>query len=342
MFKEHFNWKNLIFVILLILFLIFMPKIIGIILLFFAAYVIAAALNPYVNKLNEKMNRGFATAIVVLTGIFAVVALFLPIIVMAYKEIKIFITLLPQKIALLTQFLVSYEIHGKSLADLVDLNSILGSSSDIAQNVFNRSLDITIGAAQVCVLAVAITMIVFYLLVDKSYLRKKFIQFFPPNLKDKASTILSSITNKVGSYVRAQILSMAAVAVMVMIALAILKIDYPLLLGLISGILDIIPILGPAIALAVIILVAAQLGLVKVILAIVLFLLVQQLSNYVVRPFLFGKFMSLHPLLIFFSLFVAQQFLGVWGVILSPAIAATICVLIDELYLIPINRGRER
>lgn len=341
MFKQNFNWKNLIFIILLILLLIFIPKIIGIILLFFAAFIIAAALNPYVNKLNASMNRGLATAIVVISSVFAMCALFLPIFVMAFREIKIFVSLLPQKITILTQFLVSYKIHGKSIADLVDLNSILGSSTNIAQNVFNRSLDITIGAAQVCVLAIAITMIVFYLLVDKSYLRKKFLEFFPPNMKNKADTILASITDKVGSYVRAQILSMAAVAVMVMLALAILKIDYPLLLGLIAGILDIIPILGPAIALAVIILVAAQFGLAKIILAVVLFLLVQQISNYVVRPFLFGKFMSLHPLLIFFSLFVAQQFLGVWGVILSPAIAATICVLLDELYLIPINRGKE-
>ena len=37
------------------------------------------------------------------------------------------------------------------------------------------------------------------------------------------------------------------------------------------------------------------------------------------------------------AIFAAEEFLGVWGVILSPAIAATICVLIDELYLTPIN-----
>ena len=222
---------------------------------------------------------------------------------------------------------------------MVDLNSILGSSSTLAQNIFNQSVNITMGFAQVFVVAFAITMIVFYLLVDKSYLRTKFLEFFPPEVKDKASMILSSITLKVGSYVRAQVLSMVSVGVMVMISLMLLGIDYSLLLGLISGILDIIPILGPVISLALIILVAAQLGWVKVTLAIVAFLVVQQVSNYMIRPFLFGKFMALHPLMVFFSLFVAQQFLGVWGVILAPAIAATICVLIDELYLIPVNRG---
>ena len=69
--------------------------------------------------------------------------------------------------------------------------------------------------------------------------------------------------------------------------------------------------------------------------AIVLFLAIQQISNYMIRPFLFGKFMKLHPITIMVALFAAEEFLGVWGVILSPAIAATICVLIDELYLSP-------
>ena len=130
---------------------------------------------------------------------------------------------------------------------------------------------------------------------------------------------------------------MASVGIMMMVVLMVLGVDYALLLGLITGILDIIPILGPTIAVGIILLVAYPLGLVKIILIIAGFLLVQQLSNYIVRPSLFGKFMQLHPLMIFLALFLAEQFLGFWGVILSPAIAATICVLVDELYLAPIN-----
>ena len=341
MFKAINNSKNVIFVILAIILLLFVPKIVGILLLFFAAYVMAAALNPYVNKLEKKMSRGLASTVVVLTSVITVVALFIPIIVIAFKEIRVFVNLLPQKIQLLSEFLLSRSFNGQSIAELININSLLETSPNIAQNVVNQSVNITMGVAEICVLAFAITMIVFYLLVDKTYLRTKFLEFFPPNLKEKASFILSSITFKVGSYVRAQILSMIAVGVLVMVFLMVIGVEYSLLLGLISGILDIIPILGPTIALAVIILVAAPLGWVKILLAVIAFLLVQQISNYIVRPFLFGKFMALHPLMVFFALFVAQQFLGLWGVILSPAIAATICVLIDELYLIPINRGRD-
>ncbi len=341
MFREFWTPKNITFLILVIIILLFIPKIIGILLLFFASYVIAAALNPYVNKLQTKMSRGLAASTVVIGGVIAVIALFLPIFIIAYKEICIFVTMLPQKLAIVTDFLLTQKFNGRYISDLIDLNSILGSSSALAQNIFSQSVNITVGFTQVIVLSFAITMIVFYLLVDKTYLRTKFLEFFPSYIKEKASDILSSITYKVGSYVRAQILSMVSVGVLVTFSLIILGIDYSLLLGLISGILDIIPILGPTISLALIILVTAQLGWVKVILAVIAFLVIQQISNYMIRPFLFGRFMSLHPLMVFFSLFVAQQFLGVWGVILAPAIAATVCVLIDELYLLPINRGKD-
>ena len=186
-------------------------------------------------------------------------------------------------------------------------------------------------------ISVALTMIVYYILVDKTYLKQKFLEFFPPDLKDKANEILSNISSKVGGYVRAQIISMATVGIMISVVLVLFGVEYATLLGLISGLLDIVPILGPTIALTIIILVAYPVGLVKIILIIIGFLAVQQISNYVIRPILFGKLMELHPLMIFLALFLAEQFLGFWGVILSPAIAATVCVLIDELYLNPIN-----
>lgn len=243
----------------------------------------------------------------------------------------------PQKLVAAIQYLTSFSIFGYKLSDLISMDNVVGASPDVAQNIVNHSWSFTLGIFQVAVVFIALTMIIYYLLADKDYLKKKFIEFFPENLKGKASEILTNISNKVGGYVRAQILSMISVGVMMMVVLVILGVDYSLLLGLITGILDIIPLLGPTIALGVILLIAYPLGVVKIVLIIAGFLLVQQLSNYIVRPILFGKFMQLHPLMIFLALFLAEQFLGFWGVILSPAIAATVCVLIDELYLAPIN-----
>lgn len=341
MLKKILTFKNIIFLILVVVLLLILPKIVNILLLFFAAYVIACALNPFVVKMQKHMSRNLASIIAVLFSCIAIFALFIPILIMTFKEVRTFLVSLPTKISSLISYINSTTVFGKRLSDLLSTNNILSNSSDIAGNLVNQSWSFTMGIFEVAVIAVALMMIVYYLLVDKDYLRKKFIEFFPQDIKDKANQILSTISNKVGGYVGAQLLSMAAVGIMTTILLALLGVNYSLLLGLITGILDIVPLVGPTIAIGIILLVAYPFGLVKAILIIAAFLLVQQLSNYIVRPIVFGKYMQLHPLMIFLALFLAQQFLGFWGVILSPAIAATIGVLIDELYLNQINETNE-
>ena len=342
MLKKLLNIKTIIFILLTIAFILTVPKIIGLLMLLFASFVLAAALNPYVNKLEQKVkNRSLATMIVLLIVFAVVFALILPIIIMGVKEIEVVATVLPQKLFKFYETAVNFRLYGHSLADIVPADNVINASPDFAQGIFNHLSNITMGFFQLVFVTIILTMFIFYIIVDKTYFKSKFIEFFPPHFKQKAESILTDITSKVGNYIRAQILSMMAVGLMVTLAVAVLGIDYPVLLVLISGILDIIPILGPSIALAVIIMVAYPLGLVKIILAIVLFLAAQQISNYVVRPFLFGKFMKLHPITILVALIVAQEFLGILGVVLSPAIAATVCVLFDELYLAPINEQEQ-
>ncbi len=338
MLKKFFNVKTIIFTILAILILFLIPKMYGLLMILFASFVFAAALNPLVNKLQDKIkNRALSASIIVITAIFTIFALILPIIVMCYKEIELFISIMPQKAASIYNFITHSKLYGHTIAELIPVNNLADASSNIAQNVFSQSWNFTMAAAQAVFVTLALTMFVFYILVDKDYLREKFLEFFPPNIKKKAGDILFNITSKVGNYVRAQVLSMVTVGIMVTCVVAILGIEYPVLLGLIAGICEIIPVLGPTIAISVIVAIAFPLGAIKIILAIVLFLTVQQVSNYMIRPFLFGKFMKLHPITIMVALFAAEEFLGIWGVILSPAIAATICVLVDELYLTPIN-----
>lgn len=338
MLKKYINPKTLIFAALLIIVLVFSPKVSGLLMVLFASFVFAAALNPFVNRLQEKIkNRAIAASIVVLTSVTALFALILPILVMCYKEVELFISLMPEKALTLYKFVTSTKLYGRTLSDLIPMDNITNATTNIAHNIFNQGLNITVTVGQTIFITLALTMFIYYILVDKGYLRDKFLEFFPPDLKDKAGLILYNITSRVGNYVRAQVLSMITVGVMVTLEVAILGIDYPILLGLIAGICEIIPLLGPAIAIAVLAAIAFPLGWTKITLAIIIFIAIQQISNYVIRPFLFGKFMKLHPINIMVAIFVAEEFLGVWGVILSPAIAATICVLVDELYLTPIN-----
>ena len=344
MIKKLFTYKNIIFFIVAILFMLAIPKIMNILLLFFAAYVFACALDPFVEKLSKKMNRTMAIIIVIVMSFLLIQALFIPIFVVGAKEVALLISSAPEKLDSISHFLSTAHPFGLKLSEFIrlnniDISSLLNKSPAMAKHVIDQSVVITTNIFQFLVIGLALTMILFYMLSDKEYLKDKFLALIPPDLKGKAMNIVESISGKVGGYVRGQLLSMLAIGIMVSVVLLLFGVHYATLLGLLSGLLDIVPVVGPTIALICIISAAIHLGIIKIVLIAALFLLIQQLSNCLVRPFLFGKLMSLHPLTIFLALFLADQFIGFWGVLLSPAIAATICVLIDELYIAPLNKG---
>ena len=337
MIPEWINTKNVACLLLFVAILLFIPKIVGIFLLFYAAFVVTSSMEPFIEKLQKHIGRKWAATIVVLTFLLISVLTIVPIIVASIHQVVSFAQTFPETLDRTIQAISAKTIMGYKLTELFDFQDVLTSMGGFTQNILNKSIDFTLNFAQIGVFLFVFMMIVFYFAIDKDYILEKFSEFFPSELKENAKNILDTISSRVGAYVRTQAIAMVAVGFMVMVGLMILGINYAFLLGLISGILDIIPIIGPAIALVAIIFVAYSTGWVKVLLAIGVFLLCQQLSNYVVRPFLFGKFMSLHPLTLFLALFIAQQYFGVIGVILSPAIASTVCVLIDELYIKRIN-----
>ena len=174
-------------------------------------------------------------------------------------------------------------------------------------------------------------------MADKEQVKAAYLNLFPQQMKEKAENIIETISKKIGGYVIAQITTMSSVGLIMALGLLIIGVDYAVLLGLITAILDIIPVVGPAIALLICLLTAIKAGPLTLLLVLVVFSIAQIAENNLVRPFIFGKFLDLHPLIIYLFLFITAQYLGVVGVIFAPAIAATVCVLIDELYIKNIN-----
>ena len=191
------------------------------------------------------------------------------------------------------------------------------------------------------IVTVIVTMgvIIFYMLNEKNLIQDSVILVFPPKFKEKAKEVYELIEQKVGGYVMAQILSMSSVAIITALGLIALKVEYAILLGFIAGVFDIVPIIGPTLALLLGIICASQQGISSIILTVLIYLSAQWVSNNFVRPLVFGKFLDLHPVIIIFSFLISAQFLGVWGVILSPAIAALVLTLFEELYIKPINEN---
>lgn len=335
--KKYITAKNIIFFILAVLVLIFITKIKDIAILFFASYVIACSLNPLVDKMTKKMSRPVASTLV-LSGVLLVTALFLiPIFIMAGYQIKAFVTLLPDYIINIKTFLVQTPILGKSVLGQLDIGELISSTSGFTSKFVNESINFSMGFASAIVYFLAACIIIYYFMADKKTVKDAYMSLFPHQMKKRAEEIIETISQKIGGYVLAQIITITCVGIIMTIGLMILKVDYALLLGLLNAILDLVPVVGPGIALVITLLVAYKMGPVTLVLIVVVFAIAQWAENNLVRPYIFGKFLDLHPLIIYFFLFVTAQYLGVIGVIFAPAIAATVCVLVEELYIKNVN-----
>lgn len=336
-FKNYLTPKNIIFFIVALLFVKFLYKISGIAMLFFAAYVLACSLDPLVGVLSKKVKRPFAASIVITGMIGIFVAFFFPIIIIASKQINSFVQVLPEHIATFKGFILNKTILGQKIVDMIDIPSFIQPVSDFTTNLVNHSITATIGIASALVYILAMCIIMYYFIVDKKQIRDAFIMLFPKNMKEKADSIVETISHKIGGYILAQGVTMMSVGIVFTACLLLLRVDYAVLMGLIATILDIVPVVGPTIALVICLVMCYEYGPLVLALIIGAFFLAQWVENNFVRPYVFGKFLDIHPLIVFFSIFVTAKFLGVIGVIFAPPLAATACVILDELYIKPIN-----
>ena len=170
-------------------------------------------------------------------------------------------------------------------------------------------------------------------MVDREKLINAVLRFFPKKSRERIREIYEISEQKLSRFVSGQFIASASVGLIMIIGLLFLKVDSAIILGCISAVLDIVPIVGPAIALIICIAVVYKLGWTVVILTAVIFIIAQIVENNVVKPYVFGKFMDLHPIVIYIFLFVCAKYFGAVGAIFAPAIAADTCVLIEELYL---------
>ncbi len=339
-FKRRYGIKNIIFFVLTILFLIFLTKIKDVAILFFASYVIACSLNPIADiicKKYEKISRNTAASIVFFGSLFIAFLFLVPIIIVGGQEISSFLNMFPEHFERAKHFFANTPYLSDTNLNDMDWGSVASSVSGVTSNIVSGSITASKEVASALIYFLAGCIIIYYFIADKDTVKKGYLLLFPHSMKKRAEEILESISQKVGGYVLAQLAAITGVGLIVLIGLLLLGVNYALILGLITAIFDLVPIIGPAVAFVIILLAVSKLGALKIGLAILIFAFAQWAENNLIRPYVFGKLLNIHPLIIFFFILVTAQFLGIVGLIFAPAIAATVCVLVEELYIKNIN-----
>ncbi len=176
-----------------------------------------------------------------------------------------------------------------------------------------------------------ILILTFYILVDADSLRDTMLRLFPRGDRPRVDAASRDITVKVSAWLGGQLLLGAIIGGTSAIGLWLLGIPFFYVLALISGIGELIPVVGPIMAAVPAVLVASSVSVNKAILVIVFFLVQQQLENHVLVPKIMERQVGVSAVTVIVALLIGGKLLGIMGAILAVPTAAILLVVFSEL-----------
>lgn len=184
-------------------------------------------------------------------------------------------------------------------------------------------------------LQTVLTLIVtFYFLLDGRRFGQYAMRFLDHSQRAETSRVAHRIHVVLGRWLRGQMFLIGLVAVVLYVVLGpILHVHYALALAVVSGVLEIIPLVGPVIAAALAGTVAfATRGTDTTIAVLVIYVVVRQIEDQVIMPLVIGRAVHLHPVVTIFAVLVGLSVWGILGGLLAVPVAAALNVTLHELY----------
>lgn len=190
-------------------------------------------------------------------------------------------------------------------------------------------------ATSVVVVALTVPLMLYYMLKDGNKLvpaiQRVFVQ---KNHADEAADLLHRMSNALSSYIAGQAISCLFVAVLTSIAYFIINVPLALVLGIIAGLANMIPYVGPYIGITPALLVSLALSPSKIIWIIIVVCIIQQIDGSLIFPKVVGKSINVHPLTIIVLLLAAGNIAGVAGMILCVPFYAVVKTVVTYFWSI--------
>ncbi len=216
----------------------------------------------------------------------------------------------------------------QGLVKRLDFGNILGNLVGIIASVF--------------VAVFAILFLTFFSLKDDGIFLKTIRKFIPSKLRPNFSNIVEATSKQVGRYFGGVLIEMCIVGLINGIACKLLGVPDAALIGVLSGLLNVIPYLGPLISLCLNVIISctsmiplSPAGidvLYNIIKVVSIFFSAQLIDNFVLQPVIYGKSVKAHPIEIFIVIMAASQIGGVLGMIFAVPVYTLLRIVFKELF----------
>jgi predicted PurR-regulated permease PerM len=302
-----------------------------IILPFFIGGFITYLLHPIVEKLHEKgLHRGLA--------IFLIYFLFFGGIGLAlYKGIPVFISQvrdLAESAPVLAEqyrnWIRDLQSHTREWPDgLQDqLNEGIIGFEKRLDSLLNVIVDSLLNFLNFAFAIMIIPFIAFYMLKDFGLIKRAVWYLTPKKWRRTGTRFLKDIDESLGSYIRGQLLVCLIIGSLSSILFWVFHLKYPLLLGMIIGVTNVIPYFGPIIGAVPAVIIAATSSVKLVIITIAIVFVLQFLEGNILSPYIVGKSLHMHPLMIMVALTAGGEIGGILGMIVAVPVLVVLKVSI--------------
>lgn len=178
-------------------------------------------------------------------------------------------------------------------------------------------------------------VISFYFVKDKNMILSKLNElsniFIPKKINTSLKIILGDIDAVFSGYIRGQLTDAFIMAVLISISLAVIGVDFSLLIGIVSGFSNIIPYIGAFVGAIL----AAIVGLlsgtpIKALIAVIIIFILQQIDGIFISPKVLSTQVNLHPILVILALSVGGALFGLWGMIFAIPVTAILKIFLNR------------
>jgi len=214
-----------------------------------------------------------------------------------------------------------------------NLKGLLGGVVSAVQNGVVAAIQQVFGTVSFIIGFIVIPFWMFYILHDASQVKKGAVGVFPESVRADILAVAGLVDDVLSAYIRGQFLLMLFVGGLATVALLIIGVPYALVLGLIAGIFEALPVVGPLLGAIPAVLVALLSSPISAVYVAVAFFAIQQIENLFLVPRISGKSVKLHPAVVMVVLVLGNQLAGFAGMLLAVPVAAIIRDLFKYLHL---------
>ena len=299
---------------------------------FFVAMVLAYLLGPLVERLTQRVRRGFAVVFVLFAAlalVAAILVLLLPFLsgqfARLYTSLPQWQELLMKKLAPIVQTHPAWAEKARNTMEALDPASALKGLLQAGSGL--------LGFVLASVTLILVPLILYHLLLDGPRMLASLESLVPPRFRDRSHSMVSDIHERLGGFIRGQIAVALTMALLQSVALTLLGVPYAWILGTLAGLFTVIPyssyLVGLAPALVLEMLQGAsgaRLGAVAL-----TFAAVQAVEGLYLTPVWVGRASRLHPLEVLLALVAFGHWFGLLGLLFAVPLMVTVKVVFHVL-----------